>query len=180
MRIIGGLHKGRRLKAPAKLPVRPTTDRAKEALFNWLEHRFELSELSWLDLFAGTGNMSLEAASRGCQKLMAVDKHPACCRFIRETAKLLELPIEVIQADVFQWLDKSEICADIIFADPPYNHPELRHLPKEIGKLYGSTEGCLFILEHPATIKLHENHGFLESRVYGQSVFSIFDFGIKA
>src|SRR5690606_2597619 len=104
MRIISGIHKGRNIQAPNNLPVRPTTDRAKEALFNWLQHRLNLSEIKALDLFAGTGNISYELGSRSCKHITAVDQHRGCCMFIKTTAKLLELPIEVIQADVFKFI----------------------------------------------------------------------------
>jgi 16S rRNA (guanine966-N2)-methyltransferase len=176
MRIISGKHKGRKLQAPAKLPVRPTTDRAKEALFNWLEHRYALDELVWLDLFAGTGNMSFEAASRGCLQLTAVDKHPACCKYIRETAQHLEMPIQVIQADVFQWVEKGSLQADIIFADPPYDHPQLRQLPEMAQQFNLLNTNGILILEHPLHLKFEQAAGFIESRAYGQSVFSIFEF----
>ncbi len=175
MRIISGTHKGRNIQAPARLPVRPTTDRAKEALFNYLQHRFDFEELAVLDLFAGTGNISYEFASRGCPAILAVDQHTGCCRFIRETAELLRLSsIKVTQADVFNWLPKAAGDFDLIFADPPYLLDRLKELPGIVRsqKLLKSTG--LFVLEHPAQLQFETEPGFLEARNYGQSVFSIF------
>ena len=97
MRIISGTFKGRRLIAPKQLPVRPTTDRAKEALFNILNHRLDWDEIKTLDLFAGTGNISYELASRGVNNLTAVDQNKHCTYFIHQTAKSFEMPIVVIK-----------------------------------------------------------------------------------
>ncbi len=94
MRIISGSHKGKRLTAPKTLPVRPTTDFAKEALFNILNHRISFSEVSMLDLFSGTGNISYEFASRGCEHITAVDAHYGCVKYIAETTKELDLKIQ--------------------------------------------------------------------------------------
>jgi 16S rRNA (guanine966-N2)-methyltransferase len=174
MRIISGLHKGRQLQAPAKLPVRPTTDRAKEALFNWLQHRYDLKEVKALDLFTGTGNISYELGSRGCKQLTAVDQHPGCCRYVKATAELLQLPIQVIQADVFNYLKRAEP-ADLVFADPPYDHPELKSLPDLILQLQLVLPDGVLILEHPSHIQFEQHPQLLEIRTYGQSVFSIFE-----
>lgn len=173
MRIISGVHKGRQLTAPKNLPVRPTTDRAKEALFNWLMHRYHLPDLRFLELFAGTGNISYEMASRGCQQVLAVDQHPGCCRFIRQTAAALNLPIEVQQADVFHFLAHAEP-ADFIFADPPYDLPRLKDLPDLVfAQQLVAAEGIL-VLEHDQRVRFEAHPHLLEVRVYGQSQFSIF------
>jgi 16S rRNA (guanine966-N2)-methyltransferase len=174
MRIISGLHKGRQLQAPTKLPVRPTTDRAKEALFNWLQHRYDLREVKALDLFTGTGNISYELGSRGCKKLTAVDQHIGCCRYVKATAELLQLPIQVVQADVFSYLKRAEP-ADLVFADPPYDHPELKRLPDLILQQQLVLPDGVLILEHPSHIQFEQHPQLLEIRTYGQSVFSIFE-----
>ena len=121
MRIISGTHRGKQLIAPKNLPVRPTTDFAKESLFNILNNYFFLDSIKVLDLFAGTGNISYEFGSRGCPEITAVDSHPACVQYIRKTAEALAYPIEVVKSDVFTYLDRSLSQYDVIFADPPYD-----------------------------------------------------------
>jgi len=175
MRIISGIHKGRQLQAPGKLPVRPTTDRAKEALFNYLAHRFDLEEVSVLDLFAGTGNISYEFASRGTKSILAVDIHPACISYIRSTASALGMnQLETKQVDVFKWIAKSQGQWDLIFADPPYAHASLKELPGMVLNNGLLKEDGLLILEHPSHHNFESESCFVEARAYGQSVFSIF------
>lgn len=175
MRIISGIHKGRNLQAPANLPVRPTTDRAKEALFNWLDHRFELQGATAIDLFTGTGNIAYELGSRGASSIVSVDQHAGCCRFVRDTAKLLQLPISVVQADVFSWIRKAGTEALLVFADPPYDHPRLTDLPDLVLQHNLRQAGGVFILEHPKHRSFSQHPALTEERVYGQSVFSIFE-----
>jgi len=124
MRIISGKHKSRRIQAPHKLPVRPTTDRAKEALFNILNNQYYFDEVNVLDLFAGTGNISYEFGSRGASQITAVDSDFGCVQFISKTAALLELDISAIKSDVISYLEKTNHKWDIIFADPPYAIPQ--------------------------------------------------------
>ena len=121
MRIISGTHKGRRISAPKNLPVRPTTDRSKEGLFNILQHRLEFESLIVLDLFSGTGNMSYEFASRGVSKITAVDQNRHCVNFIQKTAGNLELDINTIQSECITFLKKNTSTFSLIFADPPYD-----------------------------------------------------------
>ena len=120
MRIISGSHKGKKLFAPKKLPVRPTTDRSKEALFNILQHQYDWSSIRVLDLFAGTGNISYEFASRGVNEIFSVDKNSLCIKFIQQTAEKLDLRIKTIQIDALDYLSSISMNFDIIFADPPY------------------------------------------------------------
>jgi 16S rRNA (guanine966-N2)-methyltransferase len=175
MRIISGIHKGRQLHAPAKLPVRPTTDRAKEALFNYLAHRFDFEIVRVLDLFAGTGNISYEFASRGTKSILAVDIHPGCVSYIRTTAAALGMDaLETLQVDIFKWLTQKRGQWDLVFADPPYTHSSLKELPRLILNNGFLIEDGLFILEHPANFNFQNEGGFVEARTYGQSVFSIF------
>src|SRR5690625_1984773 len=121
MRIISGKHKGRRFSPPKKLPVRPTTDIAKEGLFNILWNRYDFTQLKVLDLFSGTGNISFEFASRGSSDITAVDQHYGCLKFIKRTAESLGENIRPLKNDVFRFLQHSPQSYDLIFADPPYD-----------------------------------------------------------
>ena len=128
MRIISGKHKSRRLKAPKNLPVRPTTDMAKESLFNILNNTYYFDSISVIDLFSGTGNISYEFGSRGTETIYAIDAHFGCIKYINETAKTLDLPINTFKSDVYKFLEKTSIQADVIFADPPYDFEEEQFL----------------------------------------------------
>ena len=119
MRIISGSHKGRRVIAPKKLPVRPTTDRSKEGLFNILQHRLNFESLHVLDLFSGTGNISYEFASRGIANITAVDQNRHCVNFIKKTATDIGLTINSLQSDSITFLKKKVSHYDLIFGDPP-------------------------------------------------------------
>ncbi|UGU16618.1 RsmD family RNA methyltransferase [Sinomicrobium kalidii] len=177
MRIISGKYKGKRLMAPKKLPVRPTTDFAKEALFNILENHFYLQEITVLDLFAGTGNISYEFASRGCTSITSVDAHPACVQYIHKTAKLLDFPIRAIKNNVFRFLDKVRTHTDIIFADPPYDLPaeEFARIPELVfGNELLADEGFL-IIEHSKFTSLEDRPYFSFQKRYGNCVFSFFE-----
>lgn len=173
MRIIGGTCKGRNLQPPKGLPVRPTTDFAKEALFNILNNQMDLEEMKVLDLFAGTGNMSLEFASRGAQ-VTAVDAHGKCCTWMKTAATQLHLPVQVHKADVFHFLNHVSQPYDLIFADPPYDLPNLVQLPEFIfGKGWLSQEGLL-ILEHGKQTQTEGLLHFSRERKYGNVHFSFF------
>ena len=125
MRIISGSNKGKRIIAPKKLPVRPTTDMAKEGLFNILNNHYHFSALRVLDLFSGTGNIAYEFASRGAEAITAVDGNFECIKFIKKTAGELDYSITAIKSDVFKYLERAPIKADVIFADPPYNFSDV-------------------------------------------------------
>lgn len=175
MRIIGGKHKGIRLQAPKDLPVRPTTDMAKEALFNILQHRIEIEGLIALDLFSGTGSIALELASRGAKSITAVDKSNKCVQFLKQTAQKMELDeIRVIRADAFTFLDKCKDKFDFIFVDPPYDMDKLSQIPKIIMNKELLLEGGMLVLEFPSTIRLMESPEPLELRKYGNSSFAIY------
>ncbi|MCT8340176.1 RsmD family RNA methyltransferase [Flavobacteriaceae bacterium TK19130] len=177
MRIISGLHKGKRLIAPKTLPVRPTTDFAKEGLFNILRHRFYYEDITVLDLFAGTGNISYEFASRGTQAITAVDIHAGCVRYIKKTADALELPIETVKSDVLKFLEKHEQQYDLVFADPPYawTEEEFLEIPKKVFDGAILKSNGLLILEHSKHTDLSGAQHFSEARRYGGSVFSFFE-----
>lgn len=176
MRIISGTHKGKRLRAPKNLPVRPTTDFAKEALFNILNNRIDITNTRVLDLFSGTGNIAYEFASRGSQKITAVDQHYGCCKFINATAKELEFPIQAIKSDVFGFLDKHSETYELVFADPPYAMDAEKFellIQKTLEGNILTDEGIL-IVEHPKDLNLENTLGFDELRRYGGSCFSFF------
>jgi len=177
MRIISGKYKGRRITAPKKLPVRPTTDLAKESLFNILNNEFYIDQVVLLDLFSGTGNISYEFASRGCTQITAVDADYGCADFIRKTADEFEFDINVIKSDVFKYLGRAKLKAKIIFADPPYDFSDekfaqIRQLVFDNNIL--TDNGCL-IIEHSSYTKLDHLENFSYSKKYGGCMFSFFE-----
>ncbi|MCL9809468.1 16S rRNA (guanine(966)-N(2))-methyltransferase RsmD [Flavobacterium luminosum] len=178
MRIISGKYKGRRINPPKNLPVRPTTDMCKEALFNVLNNYFNFTGLRVLDLFAGTGSISYEFASRGSEAITSVDGDMGCVNFIKKTAKEFDLDITPIKSDVFKFLEKNKGTYDVIFADPPYDM-EQKDFEKIIELIFENNllddEGIL-IVEHSKYTKLdHMNH-FSFEKSYGGSVFTFFEF----
>lgn len=176
MRIISGKYKGKRISAPRKLPVRPTTDMAKEALFNILNNRYFFEELSVLDLFSGIGSISLEFASRGCNNITAVDAHQGCVTFLDDTSRKLEAGIKCMRSDALSYLRKTPEKFDLIFADPPYDleKEELVQLSEQVMERDLLKEGGVLILEHSTRMKLEDQAFFVESRKYGGSSFSFF------
>jgi len=176
MRIISGTHKGRRLIAPRNLPTRPTTDFTKESLFNILTNQFYFDEISVLDLFAGTGSISYEFASRGVPNITAVDSHQGCIRFIEKTSEDLDLPIQALKLAASSFLEATALKFDIIFADPPYDF-EPTEIERLIDLIFGrellNEEGVL-IVEHTKRINFEEVPTYSESRKYGDSVLSFF------
>ncbi len=176
MRIISGIHKGRRLTAPKKLPVRPTTDFAKEALFNILRNTYYFDELSVLDLFSGTGNISFEFASRGTENITAVDSDSGCVTYITKITEELEMPISVVKSEVQLYLEKNNGSFDIIFGDPPYDFSieKLTAITETIFSKNMVKDDGLVILEHASQTDLSSLSNFVEARKYGSSVFSFF------
>ena len=174
MRIVSGRLKGRRIIAPKKLPVRPTTDMAKEALFNILNHRVSFKHIRVIDLFSGIGSISLEFASRGTENITAVDKNYNCVKFLSQTAEDLEVNLQVIKADVFEFVSKNKLVADIVFADPPYDleTDAFLNLIQEILKPENEVDLC--IIEHSKHTDLAEGLHYQDTRNYGGSAFSFF------
>ena len=176
MRIISGKYKGKRLVAPKKLPVRPTTDMAKEGLFNILNNRFYLDEVRVMDLFSGTGNISFEFASRGVPDIVAVDTFPGCIQFISKISNELEFPISAIKSDVFKYLERTKEEFNVIFADPPYSFDESQFL--KIADLVFENnllqEDGVLVVEHSDQTDLSHHPNFSEQRKYGGSIFSFF------
>lgn len=176
MRIISGKYKGRRITAPKNLPVRPTTDMSKEALFNVLNNHFNFSGLKVLDLFAGTGNISYEFGSRGCDNITCIDGDMGCVNFIKKTAKEFDLKITAIKSDVFKFLEKHKGSYDIIFADPPYGI-EQKEFEKLIEMVFENElldEEGMMIMEHSKHTKLDHMMHFSFQKNYGGSVFSFY------
>jgi 16S rRNA (guanine966-N2)-methyltransferase len=181
MRIISGEHKGRKIIAPKKLPVRPTTDMAKESLFNILNNQFYFDEISVLDLFAGTGNVSYEFASRGTQHIISVDKDFGCVKFINETSETLNMPIQVIKSDVFKFLESSNEKFSVIFADPPYdfNKDLFSKIPELVFSNNLLEDNGILIVEHSKHTDLSEVKNYSHSKSYGGNMFSFFEHFIE-
>ncbi len=176
MRIVSGKYKSIRINAPKNLPTRPTTDIAKEALFNVLNNHYYFEDISVLDLFAGIGSISLEFASRGTTQIISVDKHYGCVKFIEATSTALDAGIDVIKSDVFKFLENSSRKVDVIFADPPYDFSDAQFL--SISTLIFDkqllNEDGLLIIEHSKHTDLSKNPHFSHLKKYGGSVFSFF------
>ena len=173
MRIISGNHKGKRIVAPKKLPVRPTTDRAKESLFNILDNKYKLDEKKILDLFCGTGNISYEFSSRYNSEITAVDINKKCIRFVEKTSNELNLNIKTILQDCYKYLKRIDTKFDIVFLDPPYDYEryyEIKDLIIE--KEIINKNGCL-IIEHDKRIKFDEKN--IDVRKYGSVFFTMFN-----
>lgn len=176
MRIISGTLKGKRITAPKKLPARPTTDMAKEGLFNILNNRYCIEDCVILDLFAGTGNISYEFASRGSKNITAIDSNANCIKFIEKTSKELNFNVESIKSDVFKYLKITKAEADIIFADPPYALPteDFKRIIELVFENHLLVEDGMLIIEHSSHTELSNFDHFEKKRKYGGSVFSFF------
>lgn len=175
MRIISGKFKGKIITAPNSLPVRPTTDFAKTGLFNILANYFDFEEISVLDLFCGTGNISYEFFSRGCNELICVDENVHCVKFVKDTFEKLQLTkAKVIRSDVFRFLESCSSTFDIIFADPPYELTTTDKIPEIVFKKKLLKKNGWLIIEHQSKRKLESTVQPDEVRKYGNCAFSIF------
>lgn len=175
MRIIAGSLRGRRLNPPLNLPVRPTTDMARESLFNILNNYVDYEECSVMDLFAGTGAVSVEFVSRGAREVTAVDINAQCTDFIRQSAQQLSLAnMHVVRADVFDLLKRLTRKFDIVFADPPYALDGLATLPDLVFGSQALTDDGIFVLEHPREFSFEEHPLFWQHRAYGKVNFTFF------
>jgi 16S rRNA (guanine(966)-N(2))-methyltransferase RsmD len=174
MRIISGKYKGRRIFPPKNLPVRPTTDMSKEALFNVLNNHFSFEGLKVLDLFSGTGNISFEFASRGSSPITSVDGDFGCVKFIKQIASEFDFNIAATKSDVFAFLEKNKTTYDIIFADglEQKTFEKVVTLVFEKGLL--DEEGML-IIEHSKYTKMEHLPHFSFQKSYGGSFFSFFE-----
>jgi 16S rRNA (guanine966-N2)-methyltransferase len=176
MRIISGTHGGRRIQPPAKMPhTRPTTDIAREGLFNILENNLDFAQTISLDLFGGTGSISYELASRGVQDLTVIEKDPVMYEFIRKTSSALGFNnFKVIKTDVFRFINDCQEQYDLIFAGPPYALTNIDDLPYLIFKKGLLKAGGWFILEHTPRNDYKKYDHYRTERNYGTTIFSIF------
>ncbi|MBR9919190.1 MAG: methyltransferase domain-containing protein [Bacteroidetes bacterium] len=177
MRIIGGEFKGRKFYPPAdNWPTRPTTDYAKEGLFNILHNSLDISELKVLDLFGGTGNHSYEFISRGCRDVTYVDRFPKAVAFAKKISRELGIEdyIRIVRADVFKFVQRDHNSYSYIFAGPPYGMPLLDTLPDRVLEGDLLAEDGLFVLEHNPKHDFQNHPAFRDMRTYGKTYFSFF------
>ena len=175
MRIITGKYKGRHFEIPRSFKARPTTDFAKENIFNVLIQYVDLEEATALDLFSGTGSITLELLSRGCQQVISVERDRDHHRFICECLKKLDTQACIpLRADVFRFMKSCHQQFDFIFADPPYALKEIPTIPDLIFGKELLKEGGLFILEHGKDHDFSQHPHFVEHRSYGSVNFSLF------
>lgn len=175
MRVISGIYKRRRFDVPRTFKARPTTDFAKENLFNVLSNFIDFEGITALDLFAGTGSISIELVSRGCDRVVSIEKerahHAFICKIMEEVKTDVCLPI---RGDAFKYIHSSKEPFDFIFADPPYELKELNTIPDLIFKHNLLKEDGLFVLEHGKQDNFEEHPHFVERRVYGSVNFTLF------
>ncbi len=175
MRIIHGNHKGKKINPPEGLPVRPTTDMAKESLFNILNNYFYFDGIKVLDLCAGTGSISYEFAARGAQSVLSVDIDGSCVKFMEKTARELDFTnMRVIKADLIHFLGNCMQKFNIIFADPPYAWDGFQQIPDLVFKNELLLPDGFLIIEHPGSISFETHDKFFQHRTYGRVNFSFF------
>lgn len=175
MRIIRGKYGKRRFDVPKNITARPTTDFARENIFNVLDNLIDFEGLTALDLFAGTGAVSYELLSRGCSKVVAVEKAATQYNFIKKVKELLgDENLTIIRGDVFKYISSTRESFDFIFADPPYNLPNFGEIPGLILDSALVKEDTLVVVEHSSAYNFSELPHFLEHRSYGSVNFSIF------
>jgi 16S rRNA (guanine(966)-N(2))-methyltransferase RsmD len=175
MRIISGKFKGIRFEPPQNITARPTTDFAKESLFNVLNKFTDFEDISVLDLFSGTGSIAYEFISRGAKSVTAIEMSNQQIDFIKKTINKLKINnIHIYKSEVFRYLEKCSEKYDFIFADPPYQMKETADLPKIIFEKNILRTGGIFILEHGKTISFSDDCHFIEERKYGNVHFSLF------
>ncbi len=175
MRITGGNLRGRNIQAPDNLPVRPTTDFAKSALFNILNNYFDFEQLNVLDLFSGTGSIAYEFVSRSVLSVTCVDEDINCIKFIKKTAENLKMnQLKCIHSEVFRFINQPMNPFDIIFADPPFDMKETDNLPDIIFEKKLLKEDGWLIVEHQSKRKLNSIIQPSDFRKYGNCAFSIY------
>lgn len=181
MRIVSGIYKGRRFDVPHSFKARPTTDFAKENLFNILTNLIDFdSHIQALDLFAGTGSISIELLSRGCEQVISIEKdrdhYTFICKVLKEMGSKACVPLK---ADVFKYISRCQQQFDLIFADPPYALPELASLPDLIIEHHLLKENGLFVLEHGKDYQFDQHPHLMQHRSYGAVNFSFFQPTVK-
>jgi 16S rRNA (guanine(966)-N(2))-methyltransferase RsmD len=175
MRIISGKYKSRRFDVPKSFKARPTTDFAKENLFNVLANLLDLDDAIALDLFAGTGSISFELLSRGCKEVVCVEKDNAHHAFIKKVkAELNAGNLITLKTDAFKYIASTQQTFDFIFADPPYALKELERIPEMILSNHLLKEGGIFVMEHSKEYDFSSLPLFSQKRIYGAVNFSLF------
>jgi 16S rRNA (guanine(966)-N(2))-methyltransferase RsmD len=175
LRIIGGKYKGRRIEPPSDFKARPTTDFAREGLFNILNNRIDFETVTVLDLFSGTGSISYEFASRGAVSVHLVEKDKRHISGIKKIVRDLDFQnIRLVHIDVRAFLKTCRMKFDVVFADPPYDLAWLRDLPELVISAGVIREDGFFILEHPKSMSFRDHRLFFEHRNYGGVNFSFF------
>lgn len=175
MRIISGKYKGKNLIIPKGLPVRPTTDYAKESLFNILNNTISFRELNILELFAGTGNIGFEFMSRGAKSITSVDLDFKCIQFIKKMNKEIGIEGRVIRSEAFRFVKSNKDKYNLIYADPPYEIDNLLLLPDLIFDKGLLQEEGLLIIEHKKEIDFSLAKNYTSTRQYGKVNFSFFN-----
>ncbi|MBE0649828.1 MAG: 16S rRNA (guanine(966)-N(2))-methyltransferase RsmD [Bacteroidales bacterium] len=175
MRIIAGSHRGRVIRPPNNLPVRPTTDMAKESLFNILRNLVDFEGVSAMDLFSGTGSIAFELISRGCEQVVAVDQNRSCADWIRKAAGQFGMNnLSVQQSDSFKFIARSFKSFDVIFADPPYDMENIEDLPDAVFNSSVLKPEGLLVIEHSRRIDFTAHPHFFDHRKYGKVNFTFF------
>ena len=175
MRIISGEYKSRRFDVPKNFKARPTTDFAKENIFNVIGNLIDLEDTVALDLFSGTGSIAFELVSRGCKEVVCVEKDPVHYAFIKKVkAELAAENLVTIKTDVFKYIASARQTFDFIFADPPYSLPTLSKVPEMIFSHGLLNSDGIFIMEHPKEYDFSRLPYFVQRRVYGAVNFSVF------
>lgn len=176
MRIVSGIFGGRRFNPPAKIPARPTTELAKEGLFNMLNNSMDLGEIKTLDLFGGTGSISYELASRGAADLTLIERDLTSIEFIKKTAKELGIDdkMHVIRGDVFKFMKQCTDKFDFIFAGPPYALQNIDDLPLLVFEQQLLAPNGIFVLEHTPRNDYQQHPHFQRMKNYGTTVFTFF------
>ena len=176
MRIISGKYKGRRISAPTNITARPTTDFAKEGLFNILNNKIDFEGIDVLDLFAGTGSISLEFVSCNCNSVISIEENERHCAFIRKICDQLKVTnLSLMKTDVFKFINSCHTQFDMIFADPPYELTRIAEIPDLIFSHNLLKPDGLFVMEHSAKTSFESHPNFIEHRHYGNVNFSFFE-----
>lgn len=175
MRIISGKYGRRRFDVPTNITARPTTDFARENLFNVLTNLIDFEGMTAVDLFAGTGAVSFELLSRGCAAVTSVEMAQTQLAFIRKVSGILGCEgHRIVKGDAFRFVENASSAVDFVFADPPYNHPRFAEIPALILKSQLVKEGTLVVVEHSQAHDFSTLKGFIDHRAYGSVNFSIF------
>lgn len=175
MRIISGIYGGRRLSPPKNITARPTTDFAKESLFNLLNNRMDFEDINMLDLFAGTGGIGIECVSRGAREVTAVELAHVQQNWIIQCCRQLGIHnLTVIRGDVFKFIHACRVQYDLIFADPPYALEQLPTLPDELFKQEILKADGWLVIEHGKDVDFTSHPRHVETRQYGSVHFSFF------